>query len=113
MSSLWRGSPPRSTGFRELLMRRFRDFGVLPAAVLVSLTLLAPRLDAGLRFEAASGPNGGDVRSLTIDSGGTLWAGAYRGVWMGSGGWYVSGLTDRTVSAVAVTGGVQIGRASR
>lgn len=87
-------------------MRRFRDFGVLPAAALVSLTLLAPRLDAGLRFEAASGPNGGDVRSLTIDSGGTLWAGAYRGVWMGSGGWYVSGLTDRTVSAVAVTGGV-------
>jgi hypothetical protein len=87
-------------------MRRFRDPGVLPAAALAALTLLAPRLDAGLRFEAVSGPNGGDVRSLAMDAGGTLWAGTYRGVWTGFFEWNVSGLTDRTVSAVAVAGGI-------
>ena len=84
-------------------MRRFRELTILSIAALV---LAAPVLQGGLRFEAVSGPNGGDVRCLAMDQGGVLWAGTYRGVWAGTSGWSAAGLTDRTVSAVAMAGGV-------
>jgi len=67
--------------------------------------LCAAPLHAGLRFEPASGPAGGDVASLAAD-GTTLWAGTSRGVWrLASGAWSRDGLEDQTILSVAVAGG--------
>ena len=60
---------------------------------------------AGLRFQQVAGPNGADTNSLAAD-GATLWAGTLRGVWrLSSGAWTFDGLSDKTVTSVAVAQG--------
>ena len=82
-------------------MRRFRDLVLLAASVLL---VAAPALEGGLRFDAAPGPTGADVRCLA-GRGGTLLAGTYRGVYSYDGGqWSAAGLPDRTVSGLAWVG---------
>lgn len=61
--------------------------------------------EAGLRFQQLSGPNGADTNALAAD-GSTLWAGTLRGVWrLSAGAWSFDGLSDKTVTSVAIAQG--------
>jgi hypothetical protein len=61
--------------------------------------------EAGLRFQQLPGPNGADTNALASD-GSTLWAGTLRGVWkLSSGAWTFDGLSEKTVSSLAVAQG--------
>ncbi len=72
--------------------------------LLSSLFLAGPAL-AGLWFKPAPAPDGADASALAGD-GATLWAGTLRGVWkLQSGAWSFDGLSDRTISSIAVAGG--------
>lgn len=74
-------------------------------STLLALVIAAPA-GAGLWFQPANGPSGADVNALAPD-GATLWAATYRGVWkLSAGAWSLDGLGDRTVTSVAVSGGV-------
>jgi hypothetical protein len=72
---------------------------------LLFLALTALPASAGLRFQPAPSPSGADVFSLAGD-GATLWAGTERGVWtLSAGAWSLDGLSDGTVTSVAVADG--------
>jgi hypothetical protein len=66
---------------------------------------LSVPVSAGLYFNPVPAPEGADTSALAAD-GATLWAGTYRGVWkLQSGIWSLDGLSDKSVSSLAVFGG--------